>query len=79
MYACPFTHDNVNNTISRMPLIAGESGCHPRSAWGNCYTIIPVLLPDGVLITGSSIPPWFVSRTLVICPGIKAIIMKSTL
>ena len=32
MYACPFTHDNVNNTISRMPLIAGESGCHPRSA-----------------------------------------------
>jgi len=25
MYACPFTHDNVNNTISRMPLIAGKS------------------------------------------------------
>jgi len=25
MYARPFTHDNVNNTISRMPLIAGRS------------------------------------------------------
>ena len=25
MYACPFTHDNVNNTISRIPLIAGRS------------------------------------------------------
>ncbi len=25
MYACPFTHDNVNNTISRMPLIAGKN------------------------------------------------------
>jgi hypothetical protein len=55
MYACPFTHDNVNNTISRIPLIAGNRVWMSslRSARGNCYAIMPVLLPDGVLIA-----PW---------------------